>query len=76
MCGAGSVLLGRRGRVLLMDLSVSGRKDKPTEHEDCWGLDGVVGFTEEISRQNIKLNIMLALCGERSVEVRVARSWW
>ena len=53
MC-AGSVLLGRGGRVSCG--SDSGRKDKPTEHEDWWGVEGVVSVTEEISRQNIKLN--------------------
>ena len=52
MC-AGSVLLGRGGRVSCD--SGSGRRDKPTEHVDPWGVEGVVAVTEETSRQNIKL---------------------
>ena len=63
MC-AGSVLLGRAGRVSCD--SGSGRRDKPTEHVDPWGVEGVVAVTEEISRQNIKLSrqILIKVSGD------------
>ena len=66
MCGAGSVLLGRVGRVYFLRLWFSGRRDKPTEHVDLWGVEGVVAVAEEISRQNIKLSrqILIKVSGD------------
>jgi hypothetical protein len=56
----------------LLGICNAGRRDKPTEHGTGGTWWGMVGETEEISRQNIKLsqqkiklNIMLDLCGER-----------